>query len=59
LKGHGDYRRILRPQKKQIPLQAGQKENPGGYKPVSHTSVLGKVMEQIIPETVSKTIKMI
>lgn len=38
-------------------LKNGKKENPGSYRPVSFTSILVKVIEQIILETVLSTFR--
>ncbi|KFV78754.1 hypothetical protein N308_01132, partial [Struthio camelus australis] len=35
-------------------FQKGKKEEPGNYRPVSLTSILGKVMEQLILEVLTK-----
>ena len=38
-------------------LKKGKKDNPGNYRLVSLTSVSGKVMEQLILETISTHVK--
>ena len=38
-------------------FKKGKKEDPGNYRPVSLTLILGKVMEQLILESVSRHIK--
>jgi len=35
----------------------GKKEGPGNYRPVSLTSIPGKVMEQLILETIIKQVE--
>ncbi|GAB0206601.1 mitochondrial enolase superfamily member 1 [Grus japonensis] len=49
----GDWRKV-----NVTPIfKKGKKENPGNYRLVSLTSVLGKVMEQLILETISRHMK--
>ena len=38
-------------------FKKGQKDDPGSYTPVSLTSVLGKVMEQVIPGAIMDQLK--
>ncbi|KGL84293.1 RNA-directed DNA polymerase from mobile element jockey, partial [Tinamus guttatus] len=38
-------------------FKKGKKEDPGNYRPISLTSVPGKVMEQLILETISRYVK--
>ena len=38
-------------------FRKGQKDDPGSYTPVSLTSVLGKVMEQVIPGAIMDQLK--
>ncbi|KGL80704.1 hypothetical protein N309_05451, partial [Tinamus guttatus] len=38
-------------------FKKGKREEPGNYRPVSLTSVPGKVMEQLILETISRHVK--
>jgi len=38
-------------------FKKGKKEDPGNYRPVSLTSILGKVMEQLILEVIIKQVK--
>ncbi len=38
-------------------FKKGQKDDPGSYRPISLTSVSGKVMEQIIPRIVMDQLK--
>jgi len=38
-------------------LQKGQKEDPGNYRPVSLTSIPGKMMEQLILEVIIKQVE--
>ena len=38
-------------------FKKGKKEDPGNYRPVSLTSILGKVMEQHILELINKQVK--
>lgn len=38
-------------------LKNDKKEDPGSYRPVSFTSILAKVIKQIILETVSSTFR--
>jgi len=38
-------------------LQKGKKEDPGNYRPVSLTSILRKVMEQLILEVINKQVE--
>ncbi|KFV86063.1 hypothetical protein N308_15375, partial [Struthio camelus australis] len=35
----------------------GKKEEPGNYRPVSLTSILGKVMEQLLLEVITKHVE--
>ena len=38
-------------------FKKGKKEDPGNYRPVSLTSIPGKVMEQLILEVISKQVE--
>ena len=38
-------------------FKKGKKEDPGNYRPVSLTSILGKVMEQLILEVINKQVE--
>ncbi|KFV81143.1 RNA-directed DNA polymerase from mobile element jockey, partial [Struthio camelus australis] len=38
-------------------FKKGKKEEPGNYRPVSLTSILGKMMEQLILEALSKHVE--
>jgi len=38
-------------------FQKGKKEDPGNYRPVSLTSILGKVMDQLILDAISKQVE--
>jgi len=38
-------------------FKKGKKEDPGNYRPVSLTSILGKVMEQLILEVIIKQVE--
>ena len=38
-------------------FKKGKKEDPGNYRPVSLTSILGKVMEQLILEAIMKQVE--
>ncbi|PKU46080.1 rna-directed dna polymerase from mobile element jockey- hypothetical protein [Limosa lapponica baueri] len=38
-------------------FKKGKKEDPGNYRPVSFTSILGKVKEQLILDVISKHVK--
>jgi len=38
-------------------FKQGKKEDPGNYRPVSLTSILGKVMEQLILEVIIKQVE--
>lgn len=40
-----------------LPSSKRVKEDPGNYSPVSHTSITGKTMEQIILKVITKEIK--
>jgi len=37
-------------------FKKGKKEDPGNYRPVSLTSIPGKVMEQLIPDVIIKQV---
>jgi len=45
------------PEDWRILFQKGKKEDPGNYRPVSLTSILGKVMEQLILELINKQVE--
>ena len=38
-------------------FKKGKKDNPGNYRPVSLTSIPGKMMEQLILDVVSKQVQ--
>ena len=38
-------------------FKKGKEEKPGNYKPVNLTSVTGKVMEQLVLDTISKQVE--
>jgi len=38
-------------------FKMGKKEDAGNYRPVSHTSILGKVMEKLILEAIIKQVE--
>jgi len=38
-------------------FKKGEKEDPGNYRPVSLTSIPGKVMEQLILEVINKQVE--
>jgi len=38
-------------------LQSSKRRDPGNYRPVSLTSIPGKVMEQLILEVINKQVK--
>ena len=40
-----------------FPFKKGKKEDPGNYRPVSLTSIPGKVMEQLILEVIIKQVE--
>ncbi|GAB0207230.1 mitochondrial enolase superfamily member 1 [Grus japonensis] len=60
LKGHGEQERCLKDWRKAnvTPIfKKGRKEGPGNYRPVSLTSIPGKVMEQLILGVISKHVE--
>jgi len=60
LKGLGGEERCLRTGEKPVSLQSskqGKKEDPGNYRPLSLTSILGKVMEQLILDVIIKQVE--
>ncbi|GAB0209860.1 hypothetical protein GRJ2_003451700 [Grus japonensis] len=59
-KGHGEQERCLKDWRKAnvTPVfKKGRKEGPGNYRPVSLTSIPGKVMEQIILGVINKHVE--
>ncbi|GAB0208304.1 mitochondrial enolase superfamily member 1 [Grus japonensis] len=60
LEGHGEQERCLRMGGKPIVtlvFEKGNKEDPGNYRPVSLTSIPGKVMEQLILQVINKHVE--
>ncbi|GAB0208805.1 mitochondrial enolase superfamily member 1 [Grus japonensis] len=60
LKGHGEQERCLKDWRKAnvTPVfKKGKKEDPGNYRPVSLTSIPGKVMEQLILGVINKHVE--
>ncbi|PKU48350.1 rna-directed dna polymerase from mobile element jockey-like [Limosa lapponica baueri] len=55
--GHGETERQLRKANVTPVFKKGKKEDPGGYRPVSFTSIPGKVMEQLILDIISKRVE--
>ena len=64
LRGPGGQERCPRTAERPVSLQSskrarrrGKKEDPGNYRPVSLTSIPGKVMEQLILEVIIKQVE--
>jgi len=60
LKGLEGQERCPRTGEKPMSLQSsikGKKEDPGNYRPVSLTSILGKMMEELILEVIIKQVE--
>ncbi|KAK4821226.1 hypothetical protein QYF61_015794 [Mycteria americana] len=51
---HGNWEKCPKNEKVTPIFQKSKKEDPGNYRPVSFTSIPGKVMEQLILETISR-----